>query len=78
MSHNQAGDRVVLAKLAKHYPGAKTDLNFGSTFQLLVAVMLSAQTTDQQVNKVTARLFKKYKTPGSLSKSCMVVGTSPP
>ncbi len=61
MSHD--GDRVILTKLAKHYPGAKTDLNFGSTFQLLVAVMLSAQTTDQQVNKVTARLFEKYKTP---------------
>jgi endonuclease III len=63
MSKIHNGGQRVLAKLAQHYPGAKTDLNYGSNFQLLVAVMLSAQTTDQQVNKVTARLFERYKTP---------------
>lgn len=60
-------DQVILAKLARHYAGARTDLAYGNTFQLLVAVMLSAQTTDKQVNKVTAPLFQKYKTPGDFA-----------
>lgn len=54
--------RQVLDLLKKHYPNAKIVLNFSNNFELLVAVMLSAQTTDVAVNKVTARLFKKYKT----------------
>lgn len=46
--------------LKKHYPNAKTILKFSNNFELLVSVMLSAQTTDLQVNKVTAVLFPKY------------------
>ena len=45
------------------YPNAQTELNFDNGFQLLVAVALSAQTTDKQVNKVTASLFQKVKKP---------------
>lgn len=45
------------------FPNAKTELNYNTDFQLLVAVMLSAQTTDKQVNKVTEHLFKIIKEP---------------
>ena len=48
--------------LSKLYPDAKTALNYSNPLELLVATMLSAQTTDAQVNKVTQTLFKKYKT----------------
>ncbi|MFZ5650475.1 MAG: endonuclease III [Bacillota bacterium] len=54
---------VVLEKLAAMYPGAATQLEYGSTFQLLVAVMLSAQCTDRQVNKITSELFKEFREP---------------
>jgi len=54
---------AILDKLAEYYPDAITDLNFRNEFELLVAVILSAQSTDKQVNKVTERLFQKYLTP---------------
>lgn len=53
--------KEVLKRLKKEYPGAKTALIFRTPFELLVATILSAQTTDAHVNKVTALLFKKYK-----------------
>ncbi|MFA5793336.1 MAG: endonuclease III [Candidatus Gracilibacteria bacterium] len=49
----------VLKLLKKEYPEAKIALNFGDKWQLLVAVILSAQCTDVRVNKVTPVLFKK-------------------
>lgn len=51
----------ILRRLKKQYPDAKTALRFGNPFELLVATILSAQTTDVHVNKVTENLFKKYK-----------------
>lgn len=51
----------IIKRLKKEYPRAKTALNFKSPFELLVATILSAQATDVHVNKVTDRLFKKYK-----------------
>jgi len=51
----------IIKKLKKEYPEPKTALNFNNPFELLVATVLSAQTTDVQVNKVTANLFKKYR-----------------
>jgi len=53
--------KEVLKRLKKEYPGAKTALNFRTPFELLVATILSAQTTDAHVNRVTESLFKKYK-----------------
>jgi endonuclease-3 len=47
--------------LKKAYPGAKCSLNFKTPLEMLVATILSAQCTDERVNKVTADLFKKYK-----------------
>lgn len=54
--------RTVLA-MGKLYPEAKAELFHENPFQLLVAVILSAQTTDIGVNKVTPALFKAYPTP---------------
>ena len=51
----------IIRKLKKEYPVLKSALNFSSPFELLVATILSAQTTDVHVNKVTEGLFKKYK-----------------
>ena len=54
--------RAIVAYLKKAYPEPKSELRYATPFQFVVAVMLSAQATDRQVNKVTATLFKKYKT----------------
>lgn len=53
----------MLDKLALAHPNAECELNFNSTFELLVAVILSAQCTDKRVNEVTKDLFAKYNTP---------------
>lgn len=50
----------IIKILKKTYPDARIALNFGDNFQLLVAVILSAQCTDKRVNMVTPALFKKY------------------
>lgn len=52
----------VAALLKKAYPESKIALNFSNHWELLVAVVLSAQCTDKKVNEVTEALFKKYKT----------------
>jgi endonuclease-3 len=53
--------RTILKELKKLFPDAKIALNFSNHWELLVAVILSAQCTDKKVNEVTAKLFKKYK-----------------
>lgn len=57
----------ILSILEMAYPGAGTALKFSTPFELLVAVMLSAQSTDQQVNRITGSLFSKYHTPGDFA-----------
>jgi endonuclease-3 len=52
----------IIKILQKEYPQAKIALNFSNPIELLVATILSAQCTDERVNKVTKELFKKYKT----------------
>lgn len=49
--------------LRKEYPDAKCSLDFKTPFEMVVAVMLSAQCTDERVNKTTPSIFKKYSTP---------------
>ncbi len=51
----------VIKRLKKEFPVIKTALDFNTPFELLAATILSAQTTDAHVNKVTGPLFKKYK-----------------
>src|SRR2546430_3986144 len=53
---------VIYRRLDREYPGAKTALNFSNPYEMLFATILSAQTTDATVNKVTAELFRKYPT----------------
>jgi endonuclease-3 len=54
--------RRINRELALLYPDAKCELNFGSPLELLVATILSAQTTDKRVNMVTPTLFARYRT----------------
>ncbi|MDR0850479.1 MAG: endonuclease III [Christensenellaceae bacterium] len=53
----------IMETLGSEFAYAKTELKYDNIFQLLVAVILSAQCTDKRVNMVTEELFKKYKTP---------------
>ena len=53
----------LLDKLEKMHPNAECELNYNTPFELLVAVILSAQCTDKRVNQVTEKLFKVYNTP---------------
>ncbi len=52
----------IVRKLKKLFPGAAITLRFSNNWELLVAVILSAQCTDKKVNEVTEKLFKKYRT----------------
>jgi endonuclease III len=52
----------VISRLKDEYPDARTELNWENPLELLVATMLSAQTTDVRVNMVTEMLFEKYRT----------------
>jgi endonuclease-3 len=52
----------IVARLKKAYPTSGCSLKFKTAHQLLVATILSAQTTDEQVNKITPALFRKYRT----------------
>ncbi len=52
--------KKILAALEKKYPNTKIALAYSNNVELLISVMLSAQTTDRQVNKITPILFKKY------------------
>src|SRR5436853_5284668 len=53
--------RAIIAELRHLYPDAKISLNFTNPLELLVATQLSAQSTDERVNIVTADLLKKYR-----------------
>lgn len=56
----------ILTEIFKLYPTKTIELDFETPFQLLTAVMLSAQMTDKGVNKATKRLFQLVKTPADL------------
>ena len=58
---------TILKLLDRIYPNAGCALNYQTPFQLLIAVVLSAQTTDKSVNNVTPLLFEKYPDPSSLA-----------
>ena len=60
---NKAKVSQIIARLSTEYPDAKPQLIYNSDYQLLVAVILSAQCTDKRVNIVTEGLFKEHGTP---------------
>lgn len=66
--HKKAVLRVYEA-MAEAYPDPRTELIYDSPFQLLIAVILSAQCTDERVNKTTPALFAKYPTAEALAKA---------
>ena len=64
---NKAIRSEIFARLKKHNPKPTTELNYSSTFELLIAVILSAQSTDKGVNKATEELFKIAPTPEKMA-----------
>ena len=64
-----AETRHILDKLEGQHPDADTELHHGNAFELLVATILSAQSTDQRVNVVTPALFKRYPSAEALARS---------
>ena len=63
---NSMDKKVALATLKNLYPDAKPALRYSTPYELLVAVILSAQCTDARVNVVTEKLFAKYSTPQAM------------
>ena len=61
MTPSAAPATAVIARLKAEYPDARTELDWSNPLELLVATILSAQTTDVQVNQVTESLFAKYR-----------------
>ncbi len=59
----------IKRRLLEHYAQAKTELRYKNLYQLLVAVMLSAQCTDKRVNQITPALFERYPTIKDLAKA---------
>jgi len=59
--------RAVLAGLRRSYPDARTELDFATPFQLVIATLLSAQATDVSVNAATPALFARYPTPEAMA-----------
>jgi endonuclease-3 len=59
----------IKKRLLLHYPKAKTELKYNSLYELLIAVMLSAQCTDKRVNKITPFFYKKFPDIASLANS---------
>ena len=64
-----ADTRQILDKLEAQHPDADTELHYSSAFELLVATILSAQSTDQRVNMVTPALFKRYRNARALARA---------
>jgi endonuclease-3 len=64
-----AATRRIIDMLAEQHPNADTELHYRNAFELLVATILSAQSTDERVNRVTPALFKRYPDADSLAKA---------
>ena len=69
MDWKEEDTKILLEEMSRMYPAPECALEFGSLFQLLIAVILSAQTTDKQVNVVTKDLFRIYPDAASLAEA---------
>ena len=69
MASKKADPQFIYEELLKMFPEAHCELNFSTVYQLAVAVMLSAQTTDVSVNRVTGTLFERYPDAEAMSKA---------
>ncbi|PCI21949.1 MAG: endonuclease III [Piscirickettsiaceae bacterium] len=65
---NKAKRQDIFERLAEAIPNPETELNYNSTFELLIAVILSAQATDKGVNKATDKLYPIANTPSAIYK----------
>jgi len=63
---NEAKRREIFSRLKRANPAPRTELQYGSPFELLIAVILSAQATDKSVNKATPALFRAADTPAAM------------
>ena len=63
---NQQKRQAIFDRLAETIPEPTTELNYSTSFELLIAVVLSAQATDKGVNKATAKLFPVANTPDAI------------
>jgi endonuclease-3 len=61
--------KAFVEYFSTHNPNAQTELNYSNPFELLIAVILSAQCTDKRINLITPALFERYPTPESLAES---------
>lgn len=61
--------REIIRLLRRHYPQARTALDYRTPFEILVATILAAQCTDERVNKVTPGLFRKYTSPADFARA---------
>ena len=59
----------IKKRFLEHYKGSTTELNYSNDYELLIAIILSAQCTDKRVNMITPELFKKYPDINSLAKA---------
>jgi endonuclease-3 len=64
--------QAIAARLAQSYPELQVPLRYQNTFELLIAVILSAQCTDEAVNRVTPELFRRYPDPEALAQASLV------
>ncbi|MCX7738120.1 MAG: endonuclease III [Hydrogenothermaceae bacterium] len=62
-------EKEVVEGLKKHFPEPRIELDYKNLYQLLIVVILSAQTTDKRVNQVSPKLFEKYPSPRDLAKA---------
>jgi endonuclease-3 len=72
VSDLKARAKEVNKRLAKRYPDAKCSLDFRNAFELLIATILAAQSTDARVNIVTKSLFRKYPDPHAFARAAQV------
>ena len=61
--------KAFVEYFSTHNPNAQTELHYNNPFELLIAVILSAQCTDKRINQITPALFDRYPTPESLAES---------
>jgi endonuclease-3 len=71
-SKKQERAQDIIVRLKQMYPKAKCSLDFTNAFELLIATMLSAQSTDARVNIVTKSLFRKYPSPAAFANASQV------
>jgi endonuclease III len=71
LEHKAARAKAIAARLARIYPEPEVPLRHRNAFELLIAVILSAQCTDEAVNRVTPELFRRYPTPAKLAEAAI-------